>query len=235
MESLKPDRRTPPKNVGLLGLIRAQREWDWKPSVEQLRRGVRGWHQRGYLPHFDAPDVTQFVTFQLHDAFPVTRCAEFEAILKEPEDSLKRRKLETWLDRGRGECWLRRRDLSALVEKILLEADGHDHQMQAWVIMPNHVHLVVDVWDMPLATLIIRWKGKSSRQANLLLCRSAKFWKEDYYETLIRDTAHLKRAIRYAEQNPIKAFLAKAAREWLWSSARHRDEYERLPWQRAAG
>src|SRR5205823_10232307 len=32
-----------------------------------------GWHERGYLPHFDAPYVTQFVTFMLHDAFPVTR------------------------------------------------------------------------------------------------------------------------------------------------------------------
>jgi len=42
----------------------------------------------------------------------------------------------------------------------------------------------------------------------------------------------LKRAIRYTEQNPVKAFLAKAACEWSWSSARHRDEYDRLPWQR---
>lgn len=36
---------------------------------------------------------------------------------------------------------------------------------------------------------------------------------------------------QFAEQNPVKAFLTKLAREWLWSSARHRDEYERLPWQ----
>jgi hypothetical protein len=44
----------------------------------------------------------------------------------------------------------------------------------------------------------------------------------------------LKRAIRYAEHNPVKAFLPKAACEWPWSSARDRDEYERLPWQRRA-
>lgn len=77
-------------------------------GLETLRRriekGFRGWHQRGYLPHFDAPGVTQFVTFQLHDSFPVTRRAEFEAILKEADDSVKRRKLEAWLDRGHGEC-----------------------------------------------------------------------------------------------------------------------------------
>ena len=232
MESPKPVRRAPPKNVSLLELIRAKRERDWKPSVEELKKGFRGWHQPGYLPHFDAPGVTQFVTFQLDDSFPVTRRAEWKAVLRKPDDSAKRRKLEAWLDRGHGECWLRRRNVAELGEKILLEADGRDYQMQAWVVMPNHIHLVVDVWDVPLAKLINGWKGKSSRLANALLRRSGRFWQEDYYDTLIRDESHLKRAIRYTEQNPVKAFLVKVAREWLWCSARHRDEYERLPWQR---
>jgi len=234
MESPKLIRRTPPKNLGLLELTRAKREWDWKPSVAELKKGFRGWHQRGFLPHFDAPGVTQFVTFQLQDSFPVTRRAESEAILKEPDDSAKRRKLEAWLDSGHGECWLQRRGLAELIEKILLEGDGRDYRMQAWAIMPNHVHLVVDVWDVPLVKLINGWKGKSSRLANALLRRSGKFWQEDYYDTLIRDETHLKRAIRYTEQNPVKAFLANAAREWPWSSARLRDEHQRLPRQRSA-
>jgi len=228
----KPIRRTPPKNVGLLELIRAKREWDWKPSIEELKQGFRGWHQRGYLPHFDAPGVAQFVTFQLHDSFPVRRRVEFEAILKETDESAKRRKLEAWLDRGHGECWLRRPDVAELLEKILLEADGRDYRMQAWVVMPNHVHLVVDVWNVPLVKLINGWKGKSSREANKLLGRGGAFWQQDYYDTLVLDEAHLKRAVRYTEQNPVKAYLTKVARAWPWSGARHRDEYERLPWQR---
>jgi putative transposase len=188
--------------------------------------------QRGYLPHFDAPGVTQFITFQLHDAFPVTRRAELEAVLKEADDSTKRRKVEAWLDRGRGECWLRRREVAEIVGQVLLGADGQDYRMQAWVVMPNHVHLVVEVRDVPLTKLIHGWKGKSSREVNKALNRAGSFWQEDYYDTVIRDEAHLKRAIRYTEQNPVKAFLTKDARKWPWSSARLRDEYERLPWQR---
>jgi putative transposase len=230
MESPKTIRRTLPKNLGLLELVRAKREWHWKPSASELKRGFRGWHQRGYLPHFDAPGVTQFVTFQLHDSFPVTRRREFEAILKESDSSVKRRKLEAWLDRGNGECQLRRQELAELVEKTLLEGRGRDYQMQAWVIMPNHVHLVVGVWDIPLTRLINGWKGKSSRAVNERLSRHGAFWQKDYYDTLVRDESHLKRAIRYTEQNPAKTFLAKSAREWLWSSAHHRDQYERLPW-----
>src|SRR5206468_3812795 len=104
--------------------------------------------------------------------------------------------------------------------------------MQAWVVMPNHVHLVLDVWDVPLVKLINGWKGKSSRLVNALLRRSGKFWQEDYYDTLVRDEAHLKRAVRYTEQNPVKAFLTKAARDWPWSSASHR-RAAFMPLQRA--
>jgi putative transposase len=232
MGSKQHVRRTPPKNSGLLKFIRAKREFDWKPSVEESKQGFRGWHQRGFLPHFDAPGVTQFVTFSLHDSFPVERHAEWEPILNDPDDSAKRKKLEAWLDRGLGECWMGRRDVAELIEQTLLATDGREYRMLAWVIMPNHLHVVVEVWEVPLAKLISRWKGKSARLAGKHLGRSGKFWQEDYYDTLIRDELHLKKAIRYTEQNPVKAFLVKAANEWPCSSARQRDEFERLPWQR---
>ncbi len=224
----------PPKNPGLLELIRAKRERHWRPSLELLKQGFRGWHQRGYLPHFDAPGVTQFITLQLHDSFPVMRRAEWEPILNEPNGSTKRRNLEAWLDRGHGDCWLRRRDIAEVVEQVLFETGGRDCRMQAWVVMPNHVHLVVDIWDVPLAKLINVWKGKTARFANVLLKRTGKFWQGDYFDTLIRNEAHLQRAIRYTDQNPVKAFLVKTAREWPWSSARHRDAYQRLPGPRPA-
>src|SRR5215831_9741038 len=97
-----------PRNVGLLELVRAKRERSWKPSAQELKKGFRCWHQRGYLPHFDAPNVAQFVTFQLHDSFPAPRRAELELSLNGADDSAKRRKLEAWLDRGYGKCWLLR-------------------------------------------------------------------------------------------------------------------------------
>lgn len=230
MQQPKPI-RTVPINRGLLDLIRAKHEWHWKPTAEDLKRGFLGWHQRGYLPHFDAPGVTQFVTFQLSDSFPVRRHPEFEAILKE-EDVAKRKKLELWLDRGYGKCWLRKPTIAKLTQGVLRELDGNSYKLQAWVIMPNHVHLVVDVWEVPLVKLIHYWKGKSSREANKLLGRRGPFWQEDYFDTLIRDGAHSKRAVRYTEQNPVKACLAKTPHDWQWSSAPHQDEYGRFAWQR---
>lgn len=209
----------PPHNPGLLQLIVAKREWHWHPTPDELRRGFRGWHERGYLPHFDAPHVTQLVTFMLDDSFPVTRRAEWEPVLKEPDLSQRRRQLEAWLDRGHGKCWLRRPAIADTVMAVLRASDGTDCRLRAWVIMPNHVHLVVDVLDTPLAKLLNIWKGKSARAANESLGRSGRFWQPDYFDSLIRNEAHLHQAVRYVEANPVKAGLAKEAGEWPWSSA----------------
>jgi len=209
----------PPHNPGLLKLIEAKREWHWRPTPDELRHGFRGWHERGYLPHFDAPHVTQLVTFMLDDSFPVTRRAEWEPYLKEPDTSQRRRKLEAWLDRGHGECWLRRPAIAGAVMAVLRATDAREHRLRAWVIMPNHLHLVVDVLEVPLAKLMNTWKGKSARAANQLLCRTGRFWQPDYFDTLIRDEAHLRQAVRYVEANPVKAGLAKELDAWLWSSA----------------
>jgi hypothetical protein len=95
--------------------------------------------------------------------------------------------------------------------------------------MPNHVHLVVDVWETPLAKLLNGWKGRSAYDANRLLGRRGRFWQKEGFDTLIRDSGHLRRAIRYLEHNPLKAGLVHDPKDWPWSSARWRDVYGRLP------
>ena len=212
--------RTPPYNPGLLNLIRCKRQWHWKPSAEERRRGFLGWHQRGYLPHFDAPNVTQMVTYMLADSFPITRRREWEPILHEPDSSVKRRKLEHWLDRGYGECWLRKAPVATIVESVFLEGSGSNYELKAWVIMPNHVHVVVGIWDVPLKKLVARWKGRSARFSNLTLRRNGAFWQDDYFDTRIRDEDHLRKAIHYTEANPAKACLVMDPGKWPWSSAR---------------
>jgi putative DNA methylase len=233
MQEFNTTNRTgPPHNPGLLKLIEAKRRWHYRPDAEAAQKGFRGWHERGYLPHFDAPYVPQFVTFMLEDAFPVTRRWEWEPILKEPDESARRRKLEAWLDRGHGQCWLRRAEVASCVESILRKDEGQTYRLIAWVIMPNHVHLVVDVWKTPLSVLLNQWKGRSARAANQLLGRRGHFWQADYFDSRVRDPEQLGRFIKYTESNPVKAGLAPARRQWLWSSARWRDQPERLPWQR---
>ena len=223
-----PGESQPPSNPGLSKLIKAKREFSYLPDAAARSLGFRGWHERGYLPHFDAPDVTQLITINLADAFPVTRRAEWEVFLQLSDKSECRRQLETWLDRGCGDCWLNRAGVAALVEAELLAGHRRKYALQAWVIMPNHLHLIVDIWQTPLSKLVKQWKGATAVAANRALGRRGQFWQEDYWDTLIKDAKHLAQAIRYVENNPTKAGLGLDPKQWRWGSARRKDEYGKL-------
>jgi REP element-mobilizing transposase RayT len=129
---------------------------------------------------------------------------------------------------------LRRPDVAGQVEQVLRAEDGRTYRLRAWTLMPNHVHLVVDVWQTPLSSLLRLWKGRSSREANKVLKRRGVFWEREYFDTLIEDETHLRKAVRYTENNPVKAAFVCDPKQWLWGSARFRDEYERLPSERTA-
>ena len=58
--------------------------------------------------------------------------------------------------------------------------------------------------------------------ANGILGRHGQFWAEDYYDRYIRDDDHLRIAIEYIEQNPVKARLVADATQWRHSSVHYR-------------
>ena len=97
----------------------------------------KGWHSRGYLPHFDSPETVQFVTFRLADSLP----AHVAEALRHRDHALPR--LDRELDAGLGACWLRRPDVASVVENALMHFDGVRSRLLGWCIMPNHVHVVV--------------------------------------------------------------------------------------------
>jgi hypothetical protein len=115
-QALKPRHPGPPHNPGVRDLVERKRRCSPPPKLENLKRGFRGWNERGYLPHRDEPGLTQFVTFRLADSFPEALRSEWEHCLKIEDDRQRRAELEAYLDRGRGECHLRRPEIAKLVE-----------------------------------------------------------------------------------------------------------------------
>ena len=83
----------------------------------------KGWHSRGYLPHFDSCNFTQFVTFRLFDSMPqeVIRSIENErlGLPLEKVITIRYRKNERWLDSGYGSCFLRKIEISQIIEDSL--------------------------------------------------------------------------------------------------------------------
>jgi REP element-mobilizing transposase RayT len=186
--------------------------------------GPRGWHSRGYLPHCDGGDIVQMVTFRLADSFPRKLLVEWQDELahlsEEDATAERRRRIEAHLDKGTGAAWLRDARVARLVQEALLYFDGNRYRLHAWVIMPNHVHvLLTPVRDHSLSSIVQSWKSYTAVRANRLLQRQGAFWHRDYFDRYIRDDRHFAAAVTYVEANPVRAGLCASSEEWVFSSA----------------
>jgi hypothetical protein len=66
-----------------------------------------GWHSRGYLPHFDAGEVFQSITFRLQDSMPQSLLETWKRELARESDEFDERlrwRIESYLDQGYGHC-----------------------------------------------------------------------------------------------------------------------------------
>jgi REP element-mobilizing transposase RayT len=178
-----------------------------------------GWHSRGYLPHFDEPGLTQMITFRLADSLSPDRLLRLRGQFPATASGAYSNAIENELDAGAGACWLRDPRIAEMVENVLLHGDGKKYFLLCWVVMPNHVHVVIQtIPGWPLDAIVRDWKSFSGREANRLLGRTGAFWQPDYFDRYIRDPDHLEDAGRYIHYNPVKAGLCNAMEDWPWSS-----------------
>jgi len=189
----------------------------------------KGWHSRGYLPHRDEAYLTQSITFRLADSFPLKRLTEWREMV-DPEsgeilssDAGPRDRIESYLNAGHGGCWLRNPRVAKVVEDALLHFDGERYRLIAWATMPNHVHVIAELFEgNALSAVVHSWKSWTAQRANEVLGRSGAFWFREYRDRFIRDALHREAAIRYVENNPVKAGLVDRAEDWRWGSARRK-------------
>lgn len=128
----------------------------------------------------------------------------------------------TWRLAGSGPAWLQDPRIAGVVSQALKhgETARRLYALHAWVIMPNHVHAIME----PRIALpdIMRWlKGRTSRVANRILGRTGKpFWQDESFDHWIRAGEELRKLIAYVEGNPVKAGLVEVPEDWPWTSAR---------------
>jgi type I restriction enzyme R subunit len=191
--------------------------------------------RNGKLPHWYQPGVTCFVTFRTDDSMPREAAnlwrrrrddwlrrhhispaiPKWRAKLRElPEaqqaefHSTFTREYEEHLDRGHGECALRRPELAKRVANCLRHFDGIRYKLGDFVVMPNHVHLLVCLsGDTDIESQCTSWKKYSAIQINRALGRKGRFWQEESFDHLVRSPEQFDRLRRYIADNPVKAAL----------------------------
>ena len=169
------------------------------------------------LPHWHPEGAAIFLTWRLYVSLP-------RGMLVGPGTAGQRFvAADRVLDRATsGPMWLvDDRVAQAVVETLYRGEDVWKlYDLIAWVLMSNHVHILIQP-KAPLAAITRAVKKRSARIANQILERwGSSFWQDESYDHWVRDSAELRRITHYIEWNPVKAGFVESPELWPWSSAR---------------
>nr|VFK08246.1 MAG: Transposase IS200 like [Candidatus Kentron sp. LPFa]VFK24071.1 MAG: Transposase IS200 like [Candidatus Kentron sp. LPFa] len=204
----------------------------------------REWYSRGYLPHCDYPGLLQTITYRLADSLPTEVLAWMERdllnMVPNQANTLRRKHLDTQLDAGHGCCILRDPRAAECVVDTWRHFAGERYDLIAWVVMPNHVHVLIRVYEgMALGKIVQSWKSYTGRKIAQIErecragarrsqgdeCRAGalrsqdRVWMREYWDRFIRDERHFSSAVNYIHDNPVRVGLIRRAEDWPWSSA----------------
>ena len=171
---------------------------------------------RRRLPHYHSIGQPIFITWRLHGSLPEGRT--FPPPTTSGQAFLA---MDRLLDDARtGPLYLRRLDIAiVVVEAIHYRERERHYQLHSYVVMANHVHLLVT----PLADVskvMQSLKRFTAREGNRILGLTGRsFWQDESYDRLVRNGTEFQRIMNYIEMNPVKCGLAVTPEEFPWSSA----------------
>src|SRR5205085_1727652 len=156
---------------------------------------------RRRLPHWEQQGATFFITFRLADAVPQKLLRQWKEELEtwrkfhpEPWDASTKYEYqkrfrdarEEWLDQGHGGCILRHSQIAATVANSLRHFDGVRYALDSFVVMPNHVHVLVQPHeDNALSEILHSWKSFSAKAINKFRERSGIVWQDENYDRMV--------------------------------------------------
>jgi putative transposase len=199
-----------PTAPGLIpALVERQREFPQNNALFSMT------HLR--LAHIYPKGKALFITWSLHGSLPHARYP--------PSGKQSAGQAFVWMDRyldtvRTGPKYLGREDIAGMVvDSIERGAELGHYELHAYVVMPNHVHLLV-LPKTPPSEFMRALKGFTARQANRMLDRIGEpFWQAESYDHWVRNAAESERIRSYIENNPVKTGLAAQPDSYLWSSA----------------
>ncbi len=202
-----------------------------------------------HLPHWHPPNATFFVTFRLAGSLPRSALQTLDREWEEEKTSLASRfqgielerqryalskkyfaRFDDLLHRSTGPRWLSDPRLAGVVRGEIHALHPEHYHLMAFCIMPNHVHLLIDLQDIPdpppqrmgqtftaLSHALYLLKGRTGHACRQLLGGNGPFWQHESYDHVVRDEAELKRIVWYILNNPVKAGLVKTWRDWTFT------------------
>jgi REP element-mobilizing transposase RayT len=188
-----------------------------------------------HLPHWEQRDAYYFITYRTADSIPANVLEQWQRDrnawllchgidptqedwqrdVEQLPEAVHREFYSTFttkwhehLDDCHGDCVLRQPALSAIVAENLHHFDGECYELDSFVVMPNHVHVLAGIAGRSEMRKHCRnWKKYSATRINEQLGRTGQFWQWESYDHLVRSERSLAKFRDYIAQNPVKAKL----------------------------
>lgn len=182
--------------------------------------------KQGLLPHWKQDNVYYFVTFRLADSIPSDKQEELKADrekwnrrTKDKKDYTKEdwkdynrlfnNRVEDWLNAGYGSCLLGKPENASIVANALKHFDNQRYFLDEWVVMPNHVHVLVKpLGENKITDILHSWKSYTANEINKQEGRIGQLWMRESYDHIVRNEDSLNHIRYYIQQNPAKAGIS---------------------------
>jgi len=188
------------------------------------------------LPHWSQAGTVCFITWRSIDSIPKQVLDQWrrereewllahgidperpdwrERLLRELDEPTAREFRDTFwnrwhdhLDAGHGECVLREPEVAEIVADSLHHFNEERYLLLDFVVMPNHVHLLVAFPDEEaMLAQCDSWKHFTATKINRRFKQKGKFWQTDAFDQLLRSEEQFQYLRRYIADNPQKAGL----------------------------
>jgi putative transposase len=114
----------------------------------------------------------------------------------------------------------RRETAELMVATIFRYRGAGEFQVHEYVVMPNHIHLLVTPRDgSSIARAMQLIKGGFSHELRQSGSRLTAVWQQRFQERRVRDSEDFANFARYVRENPVRKGLARVASDYPYSSA----------------
>ena len=134
---------------------------------------------------------------------------------------------DTWQNR---EIFRVQESAEILTQRIVSCRDRGVYLLHAFVVMPNHLHLLLtpgNTTTLEKAVQLI--KGGSSHQIHQQRRHRMEIWQPGFHEWTVREAEDYRRKWEYIRMNPVRAKLVGRPEDWPYSSVSGRFTLDEMP------
>ena len=116
--------------------------------------------------------------------------------------------------------WFQQFSLARILCRILEDSDVYGKSSNlCWVVMPDHLHMLLQLGETELGSVVRSLKARSALALNREMGRTGRFWAPGYHDHGLRKNENVRKIARYIVANPLRAGLVTSVAHYpFWNA-----------------